>query len=260
MENNVKILIGVPVYSGVKYCFDNFLKHIQNIKGFDFDVLIVDNSRDDDFFNEIQKRDNLIVIKDNTDEEKNMLRLISSRNKILDYASKNKYDYLLMMDSDVMVPENILLKLFDAKKDVISGLYFNLFNSGGKQKLLPVCYKEIEENIFKEMQLRGMIPEFVKDKSDIRRNLTPEEIEKGEVIEVLIPSAGCLLLSSKAFTSGAKYGLLKETNGLRTTDDIGFFKELKNKEFQLYCDPSVYCKHEAFQKYKSNEGNHPVYQ
>ena len=110
------------------------------------------------------------------------------------------------------------------------------------------------------MKNRGMIPGFIKTRSDMRRNLTQEEIEKGEVIEVLIPSAGCLLLSHKAFESGAKYGLLKETNGLQTTDDIGFFKELRDKEFKLYCDPSVYCKHEVLEKYKSNDGNHPVYQ
>jgi hypothetical protein len=260
MENNLKILVGVPVYSGVKYCFDNFLKHIRRISDFNIDILIVDNSKEESFFNEISHINDIIVVRDNNLETKNIHRLISSRNKILDYASKNKYDYLLMMDSDVMVPENILLKLLKAKKDVISGLYFNLFNSGEKQKLLPVCYRELEENIFQEMKTRGMVPDFIENRAGMRRNLTPKEIEDGEVLDVLIPSAGCLLLSRKAFESGARYGLLEDTQGLHTTDDIRFFKELKSKGFELYCDTSVYCKHYAFEKYKSNDGNHPVYQ
>jgi hypothetical protein len=259
MENNLKILVASPIYEGMDYCFGDFLEHIRRIEGFEFDFLFIDNSKTPEFSNKISEHKDLILIRDDTREEKNLLRLVSSRNKILDYAIENKYDYLLMMDSDVMVPSNILSKLLSEKKEVVSGLYFNLFNSNGKPKLLPVCYLEIEDNVFQEMKNQGMVPEFITSRSEIRRNLTTAEIEKGDVLEVLIPSAGCLLLSRKAFSSGAKYGVLENSQDLITTDDIFFFKELRDKGFKLYCDPSVYCKHAALNKYNGNKGSHPIY-
>jgi GT2 family glycosyltransferase len=259
MEQNLKILVASPTYGGMKYCLDDFLEHLLNIKGFKTDILLMDNSMEDNFFEEIKKIKEIKAIRDKTTEEDPMLRLINSRNRILNYASKEDYDYLLMMDGDVMVPQDILEKLISANLDVISGLYFNIFNSNGKQKLLPVCWREIEEDVFQEMKSKRLLPEFIKSKKDLRRNLTPEEVEKGEILEVLIPSAGCLLLSRKAFTSGAKYGLIKETNKLQTTDDIYFLNELKKKGFSLYCNPSGYCKHLALKKYVQNEGSHPLF-
>jgi len=118
-----KILIATPTYNGVEYCFQEFLVHLKNIDYEDFDILIMDNSRTKKFFRKIKKIQGIKVIHDETKEEKNMYRLISSRNKIIEYAIKKGYDYLLMMDSDVMVPPDILKKLLHNEKDICSGLY-----------------------------------------------------------------------------------------------------------------------------------------
>ncbi|MAG39504.1 hypothetical protein CMI41_00870 [Candidatus Pacearchaeota archaeon] len=259
MDDKLKILVAAPIYDKMEYCFEEFLMHLRGIEGSEFDILLVDNSRSEEFFENLSGIGGVKVFRDETSEEKNIHRLISSRNKILEYAFEKNYDYLLMMDSDVMAPKNILSDLVLSNKDVISGLYFNLFNSGGQQKLLPVCWREIEDNTFEEMRVKGMLPDFITSKSDLRRNLTSAEIEEGKILEVLIPSAGCLLLSRKALSSGVKYGLLEDTHGLQTGDDIYFFKQLREKGFELYCDPSVYCKHLALNKYKENKDSHPIF-
>jgi GT2 family glycosyltransferase len=247
----MKILVASPTYDGMEYCFNEFIDCLKKIDRPDFKILIVDNSRSKGFFRKANKIRGIKVIYDDTKEEKNMARLASSRNKILDYAAEKNFDYLLMTDSDVMVPENALTKLLAHNKDVVSGLYFNIFKSDGKPKVLPVCYKEVEEIVFEKMKAENMLPSFVKSRVDLRRNITNEEMENG-LLEVLIPSGGCLLLSRKAFISGARYSILgpDESYGFESSDDIYFFKELKKRGFELHCDPKLICGHNLSGKYR----------
>ena len=247
-----KILVASPVYNGMEYCFDDFVKRLKNLDYSNYDILIVDNSRNKTFYNKIKDIPDIKVLYDNTTEEKNLLRLISSRNKILDFAIENDYNYLLMMDSDVMIKENALNKLLSFDKNIVSGLYFSFFNVNGKPQLLPICYKKLEEEDFLKLKEKGL-PSFVKSREDIRRNITKEEIENNDILEVLYPSGGCLLLSKDAFSSGARYGLLEDTNGLHTSDDIFFFKELIKKDFKLYCSPLVIGSHAIEEKYKDGK-------
>lgn len=247
----MKVLVASPIYDRMEYCFQEFLEHLKNIDYNNFDILIVDNSRSKKFWRKIRKflssQPNIKVIHDDTKEEKNLMRVVSSRNKILDYARKKNYDYLLMMDSDVMVPLNILKKLISENKDVISGLYFNYFQIEGKTMLLPVCYKDMEEENFEEMKKKGKIPEDKNKKEDYRRCLFKKEIREGKTLEVRIPSAGCVLLSKKVLDSGARYGLLENVEVV-TSDDVYFFRKLRELGFKLYCNPSVLCKHHIGEK------------
>jgi len=144
-----KILVATPTYNGMEYCFEEFLEHLKNIDSEDFDILIMDNSRTKKFFRKIRKIPRIKVIYDETKRTKKIMdRLISSRNKILEYAIEKDYDYLLMMDSDVLVPPDILKKLLNNEKDVCSGLYFNYTKVKNEFKFLPVCYRKLEEKYY----------------------------------------------------------------------------------------------------------------
>lgn len=251
-----KVLVASPVYEGMEYCLNDFIEHLKQIDYSNFKTLLVDNSETKHFFRKLNQILGIKAIYDDTSEEKNMRRLISSRNKILDYAIKENYDYLLMMDCDVMVPRNIINSLLLHEKDVCSGLYFNIFQVDGGQKLLPVAYKEFTEEQFQGIKQK--FPEIIKSRTDLRFNITKEDIEKGELLEVLYPSAGCLMLSRKAFASGARYGLLDTQEKLKSSDDIYFIKELRKRGFKIYCDPNLICKHDIFGKL-DKQGNHPAY-
>ena len=253
-----KILIATPTYEGMDYCFQEFLEHLKNIDYEDFDILIIDNSRTKKFFRKIRKIPGIKVIYDEIKEEKNMDRLISSRNKILEYAIKKNYDYVLMMDSDVLVPPDILKKLLHNAKDVCSGLYFNYTKVKDEFKFLPVCYRKLEEKYYP-------IYEKFFPKANMKmfsRQMSLTEAKSGELFEVSIASAGCLFLSKKAFNSGARYGMIKrfEKEFKETTDDIKFFKELREAGFKIYCDTSILCAHQTKEKYERNKLDHPVFQ
>lgn len=256
--NKPKVLVAAPVFYGMDYCFKDFIEHLKKIDYPSFDILIVDNSRTKDYYESIKNIEGIIVIYDDTREEKNMLRIISSRNLILSYAIKKNYDYLLMMDCDVMVPPRIISTLLSHKKEVVSGIYFNYFRCDGGVQLLPVAYKAVSEEEFTDIKTHAKLPSFVKTKEDLRQRVSKEDIEKGELVEAIIPSGGCTLLSKKAFSSGVHYRSLLMPSGTYSTDDIPFFKELHSKGFKLFCDPNLICKH-AVEGKRDATGFHPAY-
>lgn len=253
-----KILVACPTYEGMDYCFNNFITHLKDIEHDNFKIVIFDNSKSKKFYRKIRKIQDIKVIYDDTKEEKNMNRLVSSRNKIIDYAIKKNFDYLFMLDGDVMVKPNYLKKLLTFDKDVVSGLYYGI--CGSKKLEGPIAFFGITQEKFDQLKKENRLPKYARNKYDVMRRVKEQDLKGKDIIEVGIPSAGCLLLSRKAFSSGAKYGRENLPEEIFVTDDIYFFNILKEKGFKLYCSPEVFCKHLYKEKYKLNQGIHPVSQ
>jgi len=255
----MNVLVASPVFEGMKYCFEEFLESVKNLDFPDYDVLIVDNSRTNYFFNELRGK-GVNVIKDETSDEKNKLRLISSRNKIIDYAIEKGYDYILMMDSDVIAPKTILKDLLTSGKEIISGLYYNDFKIDGLIQKSPVCWCHVTPKEFEEIKSGVGLPPFVKSCNNLRRHLTKEEADSNKIVRVKIPSAGCMLIKRNVFEQ-IRYGLLDVPGNLSTGDDIYFCTKAEEKGFEIYCDTSIKCEHLVKGKFKRDEkGNlmHPL--
>jgi len=258
-----KVLVASPTYEGMKYCEKEFLNSIQNIDYPNYDILIIDNSKNNDYFKHLkQSFPDINIIKDSTNEEKNILRLISSRNKILNYAVKNNYEYILMLDSDVIPPKNIIKELLDCNKDIVSGLYYNYFKVDGRLKWLPVAWTALTQKEFEEIKKKIQLPDFIKSPEDLRVHMTLEEANSNKLIPVAIPSAGCILIKRKAFLK-IRYELLntQNMNNIKTTDDIGFIINAKKQGFQIFCNTKIKCEHLIKGKFKQEQGKfkHPLY-
>jgi hypothetical protein len=111
-------------------------------------IVLFDNSRNQDFFNRLKEDKEIKIIKDPSNEKENLKRLINCRNKILEYGLKNKFDYILMMDCDVIVPTNIISELMKPNKDIISGLYINYFIYDEKTVKLPAAWRLLNDKEF----------------------------------------------------------------------------------------------------------------
>lgn len=279
-----KILVACPIYSGMNYCFKEFIDAVKKIDYENYDILLMDNSRENDFFDKISEEKGIKILKDETQEEKNKLRLISSRNKIINYAlennckkfqkenfntpdkevspfgvlfekdevSKRTYDYILMLDADVIVPSNIIKELLEDDKDIVSGLYYNHFKIDGQIKYRPVCWCDLTDEEFEDIKKQLNLPSIVKSSVDLRRFMTQEESESNELIKVKIASAGCMLIKRKVF-SEIKYGLLTVPEKYSTGDDIYFFTKAREKDFEIFCNTKIKCKHLTYGKYKKDE-------
>lgn len=251
MRMEPKILVAAPTFDKMKYCETQFLNAIKNIDYPNYDILIIDNTKDKDYFNELNKITGLKVLHDNIKEEKPILRVISSRNMILQYALDNNYDYVLMLDSDVIVPKNILKELLKDNKDIVSGLYYNYFNIDSKIKLMPVAWKYFTPEEFDELKHLGFVTEVMKI-TDIKHYLTEEEINTNLTIEVALPSPGCMLIKKKVFEK-VKYAQLFINNQPSITgEDIYFIESARSLGFVPYCNTRIRCEHLVSEKYKKD--------
>lgn len=243
-----KILVGVATFEGMKYCHDEFFQRIKNLTFSDYDILVVDNSKSKDYFDELNKIDDLKVIHDDTKEEKSIFRLISSRNKILEYGIEKGYTHILMLDSDVIPPINVIGELLKWDKSLVSGLYFNYFNISNERKYLPVAWKMFSLEEFEE--LKKKYPKFSSVKrEELRRHITQKEIDDEELQEVEMLSAGCMLIKREVFKK-TKYGKLKKEG---TGEDTYFIKKAKEFGFNPYCYTKIKCEHLMKEKYKEDD-------
>lgn len=256
-----KILIGSPTFHGMKYCLKEFLESLRAIDYPNYDILLVDNSPEDNFFRELKKEKDIISIRDNTEEESNVLRLINSRNKILQYALENDYDRILMIDADVIPPKNVLKELISCKKDIVSGLYFNYFNASGKTKWLPCAWKKLNQELFDQIKEKyPSLMEGYDSPKAMTEHLTDQDVESRKLFEVVIPCAGCMLLSKAVFEK-INYEM-PENSKPNQTDDIYFLEKARIAGFQPYCYTKVRCEHLVAGKYKKeSDGDliHPLF-
>jgi GT2 family glycosyltransferase len=258
MKNNPKILVGISTYKGMEYCSERFLEGVEKLTYPNKEILIIENSEDDEYFNKLKKEKGIVLIKDDTFEKEKIKRVVSSRNKIIDYAIKNDWDYIFMLDADVLAPEDAIEQLLDCNKDIVSGIYFNYFVNEGATEILPVAWKSITEEEFEILKKTRNFPDWVKSCADLRRKLTKQEVDSNSVLEVLIPSAGCMLISRNVFEK-VKYGLIdtSKMGNEKTGDDIFFILEAKKLGFKAYCNTKIKCIHMLAKKFgKDDKGNY----
>ncbi|MFH1500586.1 MAG: glycosyltransferase family A protein [archaeon] len=253
-----KILVASPTYKGMQYCIDEFIQRIKSLTYENYDILIIENSEGDSFFNQLKKIQGIKVLRDNSPGKRGIDRIVHSRNMVLDYAKEKDYGYILMMDCDVLPPKNIIQELLATKKDIVSGLYFNQFIMDMETKTLPVAWKQITPPEYEEMKRKYILPEIVKSHEDLRRHLTQEEVNSNELHEVKYASAGCLLISRKVFEK-IRYGLLKVEE--ETSDDIYFMDKARDAGFQPFCHTKLKCEHLIFGKFEKINGelHHPAW-
>jgi GT2 family glycosyltransferase len=241
--DNPKVLVGCPTYQGFGYCLDKFLESVNGLTYPNYDMVLVDNSEGDEYYN-LLKQKGADVIK--APRLKAMFETVAySRNMIIDFALKNGYDYLLNLDQDVIPPKNIIEELLSCKKDIVSGIYFGLFKTSSGFKKLPVAYAPITKEEFEKMQKISRFPEFIKSNLDVKRNLTENEANSGKLLEVRIPSNGCMLIKRNVLENKEiRYGMI-DTSGKpgKTGDEILFCEKAAENGFKLYVYTKIRCLH-----------------
>jgi len=150
--NKMKILLGCPTAEPKKYCINEWLAGIKALKT-PVDVILVDNSPTDDYINEL-KSYGLTVFKDSSEGDLKE-KIARSRNIIREYALKNNYDYFFSLEQDVIPPPDAIEKLLAAKKDIISGVYYTIYQIEGKRMLMPLIWEAKDEESMNFMSIQA---------------------------------------------------------------------------------------------------------
>ena len=134
-----KVLIGIPTFPGQENCLEAFCEHIKKIDYPFFDVLFVVDKGEDDYKKKIESKGFFCAMLEN--EKGIRIENITNCRKLLRKKMlEGNYEYLMFIDSDVLVPQEIIKKLMNADKPICSGIFLSTFSVQGKAMVAPVAY------------------------------------------------------------------------------------------------------------------------
>jgi len=216
-----KVLIGIVTYGKQRYCLDEFQQCLerQTVKA---DHLFVVNNGESAYATLLRSR-KLNAVEDSKPASTRIEKIVNGRNYLRDYALKNNYDYLLMLDSDVMLPNNALEILLSARVDVITGVYLNAFKMSDKTIIAPVVFKDSGNG---ECQL-----------------FTYEYVDAPKVFDVGAAGLGCTLISKRVLEQIQFHSFGNSTTG---GEDMAFYVDARAKGFRTVGTSFVKCTHRPY--------------
>ena len=149
------------------------------------------------------------------------------RNLIADWGQR--YDYVLNIDSDIVLPKDALVKMLNADKDIISGLYIQ---------------RKPNDHILEVYDENGNIP--------------IENIQGRGLVQIEACGFGCCLVKQKVFTD-LDYPHFKYTSAIDHSNTISedwyFCQKAKQNGFTTWLDDSIRCEHIGDIKYSVVNNN-----
>ena len=248
-----KILVGSPVNEMYDYCINEYTEAIKNLKYKNYDILLVDNSKKEEFYKKLKSM-KVNVIRGKYFEEPRE-RMVHSRNLLRQKVIDENYDYFLNIDQDVIPPKDIVERFLQNKKRVITGVYFNY------KKFTPLKLGDKDGN--RHGDLFPTLWAFTKNK-DVIRQLREDELT-GELIQIASCGSGCLFIHNSVlkkiiFHYSKEHD--KQDRNYFVVDDAFFCKDMTKLKIPIYADTSMICKHLIKQKgwtwadyYSKNQNN-----
>ncbi|MDP7180351.1 MAG: glycosyltransferase [Candidatus Woesearchaeota archaeon] len=223
---NPKILVGTVTCDKYEYCLKEFLDAVKDLSYDNFDIHIVDNSKDKKYVEKLKTLHKDVTYLPHKEELREML--IEGHNFLREKAVKEKYDYLFLVDQDIILPFNILKRLLEHKKKVITGLYYNVFNpkkDPHQNVLLPVLYREGS------------------DKNKVIQ-YSVEEVRDPRLLDVRQCGTGALLLDKEILEKIP----FRYEKGSENYDDTWFCSDIIKAKYKIFCDTAMKCKHRVLDK------------
>jgi len=199
-----KVLIAISANSRHKYCLDEFAESLKNQKS---DILFV-VPKDQDAYAKLIRSKGFEVV-ENSDDKK----------YLRDHALKNDYDYVLFVGDTILIPPNTAESLIETEGDVISGVYLNVFEIGGKKEIAPALFKDIGNGECKLFKY--------------------DHVAMPQIMEIGAASFGCTLVPKKVLE-------VVEFRTGKMDPGIAFYLDAREKGFKAMANTTVRCLHRPF--------------
>lgn len=219
-----KVLIFTPIYEGKDYCLDRWLEYASKINYPNKRHIIIDNSATPDYAKSLKSRVEPLgmevyhVGRGNNSREALTRAQVFARKMMLEEG----YDYLLSIESDIMVPPTIVQLLVMRHKAVVTACYLI-----GNDKVKLPCIT---------------LPEQYGSHWGTRL-LKPEEYEQfinQGLVQVQAGGMGCCLMRRDAME---KVGFYFDAR-FKGHSDIYFFNSCFNAKIPVFVDTDIWLDHD----------------
>ena len=147
------------------------------------------------------------------------------RNTVCQVALEKNFQWLFFMDDDVIAPPDTIQRLINRNADIVSGLYYRR-----AEPIMPVALYDTKPK-----------PTFVTN------------IQLGQVVEVDLVGAGCLLIHQRVLKAMKKpwFDWLMDRDDIpeeeKCSEDFAFCRKAKKDHgFKIILDTSIQCLHVGY--------------
>jgi hypothetical protein len=159
-------------------------------------------------------------------------KLADYKERILEYARKNNYDYLFLVDSKIVLHPKTLNQLISAKKDIVANVFWTTTDAEPTPQVWlsdahNQCEIGVSETVSNEERTR-------REKEFFARLKTPGVHQVGGL-------GACTLISKNALDKGVSYQRLKNVSFY--SEDAHFCLRAEALDIPLFVDTHypVYC-------------------
>lgn len=219
-----KVLISCPTAEIKDYAFGKWIENVRSLSYSNYDIHLVDNSEDSNYFKRLRKENQDITIErvnpNHFESFKHALAASHERCRLK--AIKGGYDYLLHLESDVIPPIDVIERLIMHHKPIVGAMYH--VEEGAESKLM---IQKIENSGVDHRETQNL------DQTDL-------SFVDGELKPVFSCGLGCVLISRPLLN---KVPFRFEGDGSVHPDSI-YYGDLNREEITVYVDTSVLCEHD----------------
>jgi hypothetical protein len=251
------ILIAVNTYDGHQYCREDFVKNLKEIQKYSgADVAIFYNGRQMPWgfdgwpivYYEPSEFDNGISI------------LCAKNNQMRDYFLNGKWSHMLMLESDIIPPIDVVNRLYSYHKDTVTAMYFiktlmkdmvnmpiestwNVLDNETMQTKIITIPKG--DNIMVIAQ--KFIPAiwgFFDGKSRIWE--MEDAFPQRGLVRIYSAGIGCVLIKRIVLEECGNFEIRDISEEIQNFTDFLYFKKIHDNGFQAFVDTNTICKHEHY--------------
>lgn len=263
-KNALKILIGSTVRQKPNI-LKEFLQSLSElyIQDYNVDFMFFDdneNQESSELLNSFKLEDCLIrimngektgeyICNDERHHWKDELiwKVAAYKDRIIEYSRKNNYDYLFLVDSDLVLNPETLEKLISTKKDIISEVFWTKLDL--KSNEYPQVWVSGNYNLYYQSEKEFLTEEEIESRTEafIKCMKIPGVYEVGGL-------GACTLISRYALNKGVCFEKLEDVNYMG--EDRHFCIRALRKGMKLYVETSMPAYHIYREEYLNGVGEY----
>lgn len=219
-----KVLVAGPTSESKMYCWEEWYNNVMLFTYPNFSVFIADNSKTSENTDYLNSFDGVTAVW-TEDRGEGFLELVNdSELQIRDYAIKNKFDYILHLETDVIPPYDIIERLMVHQRPICAAVYDIFFGSKRKPMI------QMKEGY--ERTLKGYnVVDFCEEEEPCYYD--------GKVREVFHAGLGCILLHIDI----VKLIPFRVDKTFDMHTDTWFASDCFQADKDIYIDTDVQCEH-----------------
>lgn len=233
---NPRVLVAFPTSDKKDYCVEDFIDQIKSFTYPNYDIFVVDNSKDESHV-ELFWKNGIKAVHDPFKNDNFRSELARHQNIIKDYFLNGNYDYLMMIESDIFTGNCVIEKLVS---------YADVYGASAVTATYEIMKSQPTLCLTSTVDSRLVRSEKILERSNGYEFMGQGCIELGKLMhdpdaKITATGIGCTLFSREALED-VEFRVDLELNKNAFSDTF-IYTDLAKKGHRILIDSNMICEH-----------------